>query len=1024
MKTRKTHWKLDLSVLCGACLALVLAAGCEDDNGGPSAPSELAAASASAGPDQIVLDGAAVTLDGSASHAAGTADDPEGTTPASYAWVQDVADADQVTLTDADTATPDFTAPTLTAPATEATLNFTLTVGGKTDTVAVTVQLGTVGVGPDTYVGGYGKQITITPVINVPGTADQYEWTMGSSPVPAEWSPSMDAAGALTITTPLLTDLKIIPDTFGVLPIGALNISRADISGSMSLTFTAADNLASPTESYSDTLSIQIVDVTSGGTVVPVKVPCFLNAGATMDDINAITNYTWAGTGDLTQPDGSTPATGSDQVVMFVPPGEGTYFFTCGRATSGLEPRTVNNSIVYDPVEDETVITITPADLVADAHIGWECTFGTAPNNSYDIVENDVATVTVDGNASGESDTDAVDIIIDLSGTQGLVIRAAEYVGVGSIAGRTPDQDKAECASCHKGQYDIIGDQVTEWAASGHNQIFQKMFTGGRYSKDNYQDISCLHCHTTGFNETDTSSNDGFDDRAAATGVKFSSFSGDAAGLDAFYRQFPTVADLAFVQCEACHGPGSTHNGDTGGTAAVTLTGMCAQCHEGHGHAVTQWERGTHRKLISSTHATQDCSECHAGQGLPVKLRGEEVPDLAAGEPVPQNCGTCHDTHSLEMRAEGSVTLPNGVAFDFGHSAVCANCHDGRRDTSDMAALAPNMPHHGSQQAPMLAGTGAFEYAGYNYVNGPHVAGTTANPAPAHCNDCHMAEKKAYSKMYHGALSDMPYEAIGGHTWKLRFGADGTTLVDDGSAAVNVGTRELKITGAAAGSFVGLVEIGDTITFDGSDGGTFAVQAVLSADTVLVEDPDPAAPTMFAGTTAPTTWSITRDERELVEGCQACHTAGWPMTESLLIGVSGVDKNWDGGGIGSIPVQTRIQTLLDDLLAEIEAAIETETGAAAGSVTLVDYRKGRYEVGGTNYDYPGEGDTKTGPTGDTTWDAASDWESIYKATYNYFFVWQDHSGGIHNPGYAVGLLRSSYLDLTGAAHAGVDYTAP
>ena len=56
----------------------------------------------------------------------------------------------------------------------------------------------------------------------------------------------------------------------------------------------------------------------------------------------------------------------------------------------------------------------------------------------------------------------------------------------------------------------------------------------------------------------------------------------------------------------------------------------------------------------------------------------------------------------------------------------------------------------------------------------------------------------------------------------------------------------------------------------------------------------------------------------------------------------------------------------------------------------------------------------------TSWDA--DWEKIWKAAYNYYFVSFDHSGGIHNTGYAVGLLRASLEDL-GAAAGGVDYTA-
>jgi hypothetical protein len=81
---------------------------------------------ANAGADQTVPQGSTVNLDGSASTGA-----------SSFAWTQDPADARQVTLTGADTATPSFTYPTGTTGALHFTLKVTGPGGSATDTVVV-----------------------------------------------------------------------------------------------------------------------------------------------------------------------------------------------------------------------------------------------------------------------------------------------------------------------------------------------------------------------------------------------------------------------------------------------------------------------------------------------------------------------------------------------------------------------------------------------------------------------------------------------------------------------------------------------------------------------------------------------------------------------------------------------------------------------------------------------------------------------------------------------------------------------
>ena len=44
----------------------------------------------------------------------------------------------------------------------------------------------------------------------------------------------------------------------------------------------------------------------------------------------------------------------------------------------------------------------------------------------------------------------------------------------------------------------------------------------------------------------------------------------------------------------------------------------------------------------------------------------------------------------------------------------------------------------------------------------------------------------------------------------------------------------------------------------------------------------------------------------------------------------------------------------------------------------------------------------------------TEWETLYAAAFNLVFVTNDNSKGIHNTGFAVNLLQSSYQALTGS----------
>lgn len=188
----------------------------------------------------------------------------------------------------------------------------------------------------------------------------------------------------------------------------------------------------------------------------------------------------------------------------------------------------------------------------------------------------------------------------------------------------------------------------------------------------------------------------------------------------------------------------------------------CANCHSERflNPIYEEWRNSTHRQLVDAdsprSPARRDgCVKCHTAQGFAEgKTKAAEI-----ANPLPQTCIACH---SLEnhgrvpgyVRIFGRITLPDKITIaNAGTGAVCMTCHNSRRDVTNAQIFQEKRAPHGSPQADMLKGSGAFEVLGYRYSNSWH---TTIENG---CVACHMAQPPRGAQ-----------RIVGGHTFKVSSG--------------------------------------------------------------------------------------------------------------------------------------------------------------------------------------------------------------------------------------------------------------
>jgi Cytochrome c554 and c-prime len=322
------------------------------------------------------------------------------------------------------------------------------------------------------------------------------------------------------------------------------------------------------------------------------------------------------------------------------------------------------------------------------------------------------------------------------------------------------------CELCHSGGQ-IAEDKWTTWSQTLHAQVFAHEIDGIDEFSGTPMRQSCLQCHTTGYDPNTNVMDGGFYNLQTELGWTIPTVltNGNWASMQAHY---PSLANLANVQCESCHGPGSQHvallgvtNSPTWPSISVNYTsGDCNQCHDDATHHPygTEWLNSVHAVTTTIPAGNASCVGCHTGTGFIDRIEGITNVDTSY---MPINCQACHEPHGETIPANNphlirtlaAVTLMDGtVVTNAGEGALCMECHHARQIAATYATSYHSNfgPHHGPQ-ADMLEGVNGFTY-GENIPSSAHAAVSNT------CVTCHMQTL---------ASSDPALLLAGGHTFNM-----------------------------------------------------------------------------------------------------------------------------------------------------------------------------------------------------------------------------------------------------------------
>ncbi|HPR88243.1 MAG TPA: FlgD immunoglobulin-like domain containing protein [bacterium] len=321
----------------------------------------------------------------------------------------------------------------------------------------------------------------------------------------------------------------------------------------------------------------------------------------------------------------------------------------------------------------------------------------------------------------------------DGTGETTVILTAAKWCGVGGQWGFGVDVAGGQCAYCHY-------ENTNQWNKTKHFVgLSDNIDTPGHFAS------YCLSCHVTGYNAAPAAVNNGFDDIAAELGWVFPATL-QAGNWTSLITNYPRLAQMSNVQCEACHGPGNQHVGKKSAIDMSLNEGTCGRCHEEPPYNVKniQWAKSGHAGVMESYSTRTPCDQCHSGWAFirrvdPKTTSLDGRPTNGFGQ---QSCAVCHDPHSGtyegQIRTMADVTLGDGSVVTYGGTGkLCMACHHGRQNaevySANPANISTHFGPHGSAQADMINASNGVHY-GLPVAKTGHIL-TTEDA----CVTCHMA---------------------------------------------------------------------------------------------------------------------------------------------------------------------------------------------------------------------------------------------------------------------------------------------